>query len=253
MAVFVVGVFLHGAYAFLVEELHIVACRAVEEIVGAHAEPEQMNPAVGIGSIVIDIGQSGGSERTVGTEIGELVEVGKSAGKSLVATARETANATMVAIVDSAVVTLHIRHKVVHQVFAKHLHTKAHQVGWWCWKQFVGIAVRQHDDHFPGLALSHQVVEDIVHASYLQIDLFGVGGSADQIEHGILLGGTLVVIGRRKINDGVVGAAETLGIVVNILHLSVRHVFDVVDQRTGLGGDFEQAVLKSLIGEILRV
>ena len=40
---------------------------------------------------------------------------------------------------------------------------------------------------------------------------------------------------------------------MDILDLSVGHVLDVVGERTGLGGDFEQAVLESLIGEILRV
>ena len=254
VAELVVGVFLHGADALLVEELHIVACRAIEEVVGAHAEPEEVDAAVGVGGIVIDIGQRGGCEGTVGTEIGELVEVHKAARNTLVAAAREAANGTMIGVVDGAIVTLDIRHKVVHQVLAEHIHAEAHRVLRRCGQQLEGIAVGQHDDHFPGLSLSHEVVEDIVHAAYLIIDLFGVGGSADEIEHGVLLGrGSLVVVRRREIDDGVVGAAETPGIVVDVLDLSVGHVPDVVGERTGRGGDFEQAVLESLIGEILRV
>ena len=59
MSVFVVCEFLHRADSLLVEESHIVAGIAVEEVVGAHAEPEQSDFAVRVGGIVVDAGDVG--------------------------------------------------------------------------------------------------------------------------------------------------------------------------------------------------
>ena len=54
MAELIMGVLLHAADAVFVEELHIVAGIAIEEIVCAHTEPEQTDLAVRISGIVID-------------------------------------------------------------------------------------------------------------------------------------------------------------------------------------------------------
>ena len=57
VAELVAGKLLDRADTFLVEELHIVAGIAVKEIIGAYAKPEQMDLAVGVGSMVIDLRQ----------------------------------------------------------------------------------------------------------------------------------------------------------------------------------------------------
>ena len=85
MAELVVGVLLHATDAMLVEELHIVAGVAEEEIVGTHTQPEQADLAVRLLGVVIDMGQGRGGERTVTAQIGELVEIGQTIGQSLVA------------------------------------------------------------------------------------------------------------------------------------------------------------------------
>ena len=55
MTELVVGKLLHRGDTLLIEELHIVAGVAIEEIVRTHAEPEQMNLLVGSGCIVVNL------------------------------------------------------------------------------------------------------------------------------------------------------------------------------------------------------
>ena len=117
----IVGVFLHAGDAMLVEKFHIVAGIAVEEVIRAHAEPEQTDLAVRVLGVVIDVGQGGGSKRAVAAQVGKLVEMRQSIGECLVTTTRETADGTMVGIVDGAVVTFDIRHQVVVEVEAEHI------------------------------------------------------------------------------------------------------------------------------------
>ena len=56
MAELVVGELLDATDALLVEELHVVAGIAIEEVVGAHAEPEQIDLPVGVVGLVVDVG-----------------------------------------------------------------------------------------------------------------------------------------------------------------------------------------------------
>ena len=163
----------------------------------------------------------------------------------------------MVGIVDGTVVTLDIGHQVVVQVLAEHVAAEARsrcsehtRLG--CGQQFIRIAVGQHHDHLLGLALCEQVVEDIVDAAYLIIHLFGIGSSADAVEHRVFLVRVLIVL-RWQIDHGLVGGTKTLGVVVDIVYLSVGHVLDVVCQTAFLGRNLQEAVLEALIGEILRI
>ena len=256
MSVLVVGVFLYAADTLLIEELHVVTCGAIEEVVSTHTQPEEVNLAVGIGHVVIDATRQGcGSEGAVRAEVRELVEIGQAAGETLIATTGETTDGAMVAIVDGAIVTLHVWHEVFCEVVAKHIaHTHAHHAALWRrWQELSGVAVGQHDDHLLRLALSQEVVEDVVHASHLVIDLLRVGRSADEVEDRIaLVGILLLVVCRWQIDDGVVGALEALGIVMDVLHLAMRHFLDVVRQRARLGRNLQEAVLEALVGEILR-
>ena len=54
MTELVVRELLHTADALLVEELHIVARIAIEEIIGTHAQPEETDLTVRIRSIVVN-------------------------------------------------------------------------------------------------------------------------------------------------------------------------------------------------------
>ena len=89
-----------------IEEFRVVAGIAIEEVVGTHAEPEQTDFAVGIGSLVIDTGDLRRGEGTVTTEISKLVQMTQTVEERLVSTTGETADGTVVGIVDGAVVTL---------------------------------------------------------------------------------------------------------------------------------------------------
>ena len=80
-----------------------------------------MQFAVGVVGVVIDIRYVCCRERTVRAEVRELVEVCKAVEQSLVASARETSDGTVVAVVDSAIVLFNIRHEVVHEVVAEHV------------------------------------------------------------------------------------------------------------------------------------
>ena len=81
------GELLHGADSFLVEEFHVVTRIAEEKIVCSYTEPEQMQFAVGVGCIIIDIRYVCRRERTVTTQIRELVKVRQTVEQSLVSTA----------------------------------------------------------------------------------------------------------------------------------------------------------------------
>ena len=53
MTVFVVSEHLGGTDTFLIEVLHVVACRTEEEVISTHTQPEQMNLTVRVVGIVI--------------------------------------------------------------------------------------------------------------------------------------------------------------------------------------------------------
>ena len=86
MAVLIVGKLLHRSDALLIEEFHIVAGVAIEEIIRTHAEPEQMDFLIRGSSIVVDLRQRGRGKRAVAAEIRELIEVGQTDGECLVTT-----------------------------------------------------------------------------------------------------------------------------------------------------------------------
>ena len=113
MAELVVGVLFHTGDAVLVEKLHIVAGIAIEEIIRTDTQPEKVDLAVSVSGIVVHTGNLCRGKRTVTAQIRELVEMTQSIVQSLVATTRETADGAMIGIVDSAVMTLDIRHQVV--------------------------------------------------------------------------------------------------------------------------------------------
>ena len=126
MAKLVGGELLDALDALVVEELHVVAGIAIEEIIGAHAEPEEVNLLIGISGLVIDIRDVGRGERTVRTQIRELVEVGEAIHQGLVATTREATNGARVTVILGAIGLLDIGHQVVDEVLAKDITTKAH-------------------------------------------------------------------------------------------------------------------------------
>ena len=161
----------------------------------------------------------------------------------------------MVGIVDGAVVTLNIGHQVVVEVEAEHISSElrarcAEHAFRRCGQQFIGVAVGQHHDHLLSLTLCEQVVEDIVHTTDLVIHLLGIGGTADEVEHGIALLGVLG-IARGQTDHGLIGGTETLGVIVDIVDVAVGHILDVVGQGAVTGRDLQQTVLKTLVGEIL--
>ena len=233
MAELVVGVLLHTGDAVLVEELHIVAGIAIEEIIRTDTQPEKMDLAVSVSGIVVHTGNLCRGKRTVAAQIRELVEMTQSIMQSLVAAARETADGTMVGIVDGAVVMLDIRHQVIVQIqtediLAKHGLGHTGDVGH-RWQQLVGIAVGQHHNHLLGLAFSQQIVEDIVHTAYLVVHLLRIRRTADQVKHGIFLPRILLVL-RGQIHHSLISGTQTLGVVVDILQTAVGHVENVVRQ-----------------------
>ena len=177
----------------------------------------------------------------------------ESVRQRLVTAPGETADGTMGSIVDGAVVAFHIRHQIVDEIETEHIaaeirHGNRSGIGR-LGQQFIGIAIGQHHYHLFGLPLGNQVVEDIVHAAHLIIHLFGVGGSADEIEHGILFLRVLLVAGRQA-DHRLIDSAQVLGIVVDVFHTAVGNGTDVVGQ-TALTGNLEQTVLKTFVWEIL--
>ena len=160
----------------------------------------------------------------------------------------------MILIVDGTVVFLDIRHQVVDQVLTEHVATKT---GLWstvssrrC-QQFGGITIRQHDNHLLGSLLCQQIVEDIVHTTHLIINLFGISSTTNQIEYRVFLITTHHVVGW-QIHDGGIGAAQTLRVIMDILHGAMGHILDVVGQSV-FRFDLQQTVLKALVGEVLWV
>ena len=75
MTELVVCVFLHAVDAVFVEELHIVAGVAIEEIVSTHSEPEQVDLVVGVLCVVVDTRNVCRGKRAVAAQVRELVEV----------------------------------------------------------------------------------------------------------------------------------------------------------------------------------
>ena len=107
--------------SLVIQELHIVAGITIEEVIRAHAQPEQMYLLVGIVRFIVDIGDVGRCERTVGAQIRELVQIGQSIKQSLIAATRETTDGPTVAVVLGAIVLLNIRHQVVDEVLTEHI------------------------------------------------------------------------------------------------------------------------------------
>jgi len=184
------GELLDCSYAFFIQKLHVVSSRAIQEIVSAYSQPEEMEFGVGVRRVVIHLGDVRGSERTVGTQIGELVEMTQSVGQSLVAPSGESSDGSVVTVVDGAIVALDVRHQVIDEVVAEHIVAEAH-LGHLSvfrrWEQLIWISVWQDDDHVLGGSLGQQVVDDVVHPSHFVIYLLGVGCAADEIENGVFL------------------------------------------------------------------
>ena len=81
------GVNLHVAYALLIEKFGVVAGIAEQEVICTYSRPEEAYQAVGLLRSVIHVGDEGARERTVGAEVGKLVQIVQSVGQSLVSTA----------------------------------------------------------------------------------------------------------------------------------------------------------------------
>ena len=257
MAELIVRELLHRADALLVEELHIVARIAIEEIIGTHAQPEEMDLTVRVGGVVVNVGDIRRGKRTVAAEIREFIEMTQTIEESLVTTTRETTDGTMIGIVDSAVVLLYVRHQVIVQIVAEYVLSKsclrsARSHGGWCGQQLVGITIGQYHDHLLGFAFGQEIVEDIVHAAHFIIHLLRIGSSTDQVEDGIALLWVLLILWR-QIDHGLIGRTQTLGIVVDILQLAMRYIENVVSQLAFAGRNLQETVLETLVGEVLRI
>ena len=258
MSELIVGELLHTADALLIEKLHIVASISIKEIVCAHAEPEQMDLTVGICGMVVDAGDIRRGKRAVAAQIRELIEIVQTVGQSLVATTGESADSAMVSIVDGAVMLFHVWHQVVSQVEAEHVlpehrlrHASQAETGWGG-QQLIGITVRQYHNHLLCLAFCQQVVEDIIHSSYLVIHLLRIGRTANQIEHGVFLVLILLIL-RGQIDHSLIRGPQTLGIIVDILQLAVGHIQNVVGQFAFAGRNLQQRVLEALVREVLGI
>ncbi len=161
----------------------------------------------------------------------------------------------MVAVCQSAVVSLNERHKILDQIateeVATHTHTKA-KTTLGSGQQLRGIAVGQHHYHLLGSTFGYEVVQDMVDASHLEVHLFGVGRSADEIHHGIFLRGVLVV-GRWSIDDGIGLNAKCFRGIGSIFHATMRHVLHLVYQTIVGRVHLQQTVLETLVREPIRV
>ena len=174
----------------------------------------------------------------------------------------------MVAVGLGAIVLVDIRQQVVDEVVAEDVTAKAHLTGNLVAAllggstrhrrrgilrlQLHGIAVGQHDNHLLGLVGSQQVVEDVVDAPHLVVDLLRVSSAADEVEYGVFLFAVHHVAGW-QVDDGMVGGSQTLGVVADIFDAAVGHVEDVMRQCAVLRGNLQQAVLEALVREVLRV
>ena len=161
----------------------------------------------------------------------------------------------MVAVVDSAVVLLNVRQKVVDEVTAEHISSELCLRccgSRWGGQQLIRITVWQYHDHLLCGTFCQQVVKDIVHASHLIVHLFSICRSTDEIEHRVFLVGILLITWW-QIHHGIVGCAKALGIVMDIFNTTVYHVTYVMCQRFLVVVNLKKTVLESLVGEILRI
>ena len=162
----------------------------------------------------------------------------------------------MVGIIHRAVVLFDIRHEVVDEVLAEHVTAKACLGLTACGLRFSGqqlrgVAIRQHDNHLLSLLVSQQIVENVIHTAHLVIYLLGICRTTDEIEHGILLLEVLH-IRRWQIDNSLIGGTKALGVIVDILQTSVRHIFDIVRQ-CAVARNLQKAVLETFVGEVLVV
>ena len=182
----------------------------------------------------------------------ETIQIVQTDTQCLVASTRETTNSTMGSIVDRAIVFLHIRHQVIQKILTEEVKlygtaiTLPHQTGW--------IAIGKYDDHLLGSTLGNQVIQDKVHLANLEIDLFGIGGTADEIHHGVFLPGVFV-IRRWCIDYRIAKHTHRIRPVVHVVHLAMRHILQRMDE-VSVTTHVKQTVLEALVGEplcILRV
>jgi hypothetical protein len=96
------------------------------------------------------------------------------------------------------------------------------------------------------MIMGNEVVEYGVGASYLEPGFFGIGGAADEVEHGVFLCWVLVVL-CRGVNQYVAVLIQHVRLIDAILHFAVGHGVDGVEC-VGIG-DFEQTGLEGFIGE----
>ena len=116
MTKLIVGICLHTANAVLIQKFRIVSGIAIQEIVCAHTQPEELDLAVGVLGIVVHPRDIRRGKRAVAAQIGKLIEIAQTIRERLVSSTRETANRSVVSIVDGAIVLLYIRQQVVNQV-----------------------------------------------------------------------------------------------------------------------------------------
>ena len=172
----------------------------IEAVGGADTEPEQLKTVVqqgGIGGVLREAGIQGLGDEVcaVRSQVCELVKVGQGREEGLTAAAGESRYGAVVPVVDRTEIGLHIGHDACGKLLVEHLvHADgSHRIG--PWSAVHHIAVRHHDDHRFGLALGDEVVEDNIELTYLEPGLLGVGCTADEVEHGILLAGSLITGG----------------------------------------------------------
>ena len=86
MSKLIVGICLHTANAVLIQELRIVSGVAIQEIVCAHTQPEELDLAVGVLGIVVHPRDIRRSKRAVAAQIGKLIEVAQTIRERLITT-----------------------------------------------------------------------------------------------------------------------------------------------------------------------
>ena len=118
-------------------------------------------------------------------------------------------------------------------------------------QQLRRVAIRQHDNHLLGLFVSQQIVENVIHTAHLIIHFLSIRRAADEVEHGILLLEVLHVR-RWQIDNSLIGSTKALGIIMDILQASVRHILDIVRQ-CAVARNLQQAVFEAFVGEVLVV
>ena len=121
MSELVVGKLLNATDTLFIKELHIVASITIKEIIGTNSKPEQADLLVCVVCIIIYTCNICRCERTVTTQIRELIKITQTIEQSLITTTRETSNGTMVLVIDSTIVLLDKRHQIIYQVFTKNI------------------------------------------------------------------------------------------------------------------------------------